>query len=128
EEHPLAQQDVRAVVTEERRLHPDRLPASAEEGREDAAAGLLVPLTGRIQVLAQIPGPFPGLDKFRGERIVQFPGQHLVFFTSHSVRVPTPSQATSPRTSRHAESSPATGRHCRRPPGRPPPNPSSPGP
>src|SRR5262245_41377806 len=83
EEDPLAQQDVRAVVAEERRLHPDRLPALAEEGREDAAAGLLVPFTGRIQVLAQVPGPFPGLDEFRGERVVQFSGQHLLLLSAH---------------------------------------------
>ena len=47
------------------------------------AAGLLVPLTGGIQVLAQVPGTVPGLDEFRVERVVQFPGQHLLFFGSH---------------------------------------------
>src|SRR5215471_5037479 len=83
EEDPFAQQDVRAVVTEERRLHSDRLPAPAEERREDAAAGFLVPFTGRIQVLAQIPGPFPGPDEFRGERVVQFSGQHLLLLSAH---------------------------------------------
>ena len=34
----------------------------AEEGREDAAAVLLVPLTGGVQVLAQVSGTFPGLN------------------------------------------------------------------
>src|SRR5262249_23275892 len=54
-----------------------------EERREDAAAGFLVPFTGRIQVLAQIPGPFPGPDEFRGERVVQFSGQHLLLLSAH---------------------------------------------
>jgi CheY-like chemotaxis protein len=35
-------------------------------------------LTGGIQALAQAPGPFPGPDEFRGERVVQFSGRHLV--------------------------------------------------
>ena len=44
----------------------------------------LLVLTRGVQLLAQIPGPFPGQDEFRIERIVEFPGQHLVLFTAHS--------------------------------------------
>src|SRR6188474_2707350 len=38
EEHPLAELDVGAVVAEERGLHPDRIPAGAEERAEDPPA------------------------------------------------------------------------------------------
>src|SRR5206468_2756105 len=50
---------------------------------QDAAAGFLVPFTGGVQVLAQVPGTPSGPDQFRVERVVQFPRQHLVSFTEH---------------------------------------------
>jgi hypothetical protein len=74
EEDPLAKLDVGAVVAEERRLHPDRLPALAEEFDQDGAAGVLVPFTSSVQVLAQVPGSFSRSNQFAVEWIVEFPG------------------------------------------------------
>jgi hypothetical protein len=54
EEDSLAQQDVGALVAEER-LHPDRAAPPAEQRGEDAAAGLAVGLAGGVSGPAQAP-------------------------------------------------------------------------
>jgi hypothetical protein len=61
-----------------------RFPSPAELLLQDQTAGVLVFLTVCIQVPAQISGSLPGMDVFRVERVVQFPGQHFVLLGSHS--------------------------------------------
>ena len=78
------EQDVRAVVAKERRLHPDGVASRAEQLPQDSPARvLLVALAGGVQVLAQIPGPLPGLNQFRIERVVELAGQHFFAFARH---------------------------------------------
>jgi hypothetical protein len=84
EEHPFSQEYVRSIVAEKRRLHPNRLSAAAEEISQNAAASLLVSLTGDIQIQAQIPRSNSGCNQFRIERIIKFSGQHLVLFARHA--------------------------------------------
>jgi hypothetical protein len=64
-------------------LHPDGFASLPEKLRQNAATGLLVALTGGVQVLAEVSGTLPGSDEFRVEWFVQFAGQHLVFFGWH---------------------------------------------
>src|SRR5262249_7661899 len=64
EEDPLPQQDVRAVVAEERRLHPAALATGPEEFLQDAAAAFLVGVAGGVEILAQVPGALSGTDQF----------------------------------------------------------------
>ena len=56
EEDALAEMDVRAVIAVERRLHPDRVAARAEEVRQDAAAQLGVAFAGGVEVAAEVAG------------------------------------------------------------------------
>jgi hypothetical protein len=83
EEHPLAEQDIRAIVAVEGGLHPDALPARAEQLLEDAPAFLLGGFAGCIEQLAQVACPVSGDHQLRIERIIQFPTQHLLFLTRH---------------------------------------------
>ena len=56
EEHPLAELDVRAVVAEERRLHPHGVAALAEEAPAGCAAARPARLARGVECLAQIAG------------------------------------------------------------------------
>ena len=56
EEHPLAELDVRPVVAEERRLHPDRVAASAEQLAQDGPARVGLAFARGVQGLAQVAG------------------------------------------------------------------------
>jgi hypothetical protein len=83
EEHAFPQLDVRAVVTEERRLHPHRLAASAEKASQDASPLLLLGLAGGVQRLAQIAGAHTARHQLRVERVVELSIQHLVTLALH---------------------------------------------
>ena len=83
EEDALAEQDVRAVVAKERRLHPDRIAAGAEQVAEDPPALVLLAFAGGVEVLAEIPGAVAGADEFGVEGVVEFAGEHLVAFGGH---------------------------------------------
>lgn len=87
EENFAAQADVRAVIAEERRLHPG-IGFGSEKLRQDPPAFLLLVFMGVIEPFAEIPAAlaFPG--KFRVERVVEFPGEHPVFFSSHNIHGP----------------------------------------
>jgi hypothetical protein len=49
EEHALAELDVGAVVAKERRLHPDGVPAAAEQLTQDLSPGVLVAFACRVE-------------------------------------------------------------------------------
>src|SRR5262249_14330409 len=63
EEDPLAQQDVRAVVAEERRLHPDAVAPRAAQGHQDPPALLLVRLARGIESPAEVARPASRRDE-----------------------------------------------------------------
>src|SRR5262249_35018388 len=121
--------DVRAVVAEERRLHPDAVAPRAEQLLQNATPLPLVPLPGGGQGLADVPRPVPGADEGPGERGVRLPPQRLVaaapahapppgcppgrlFATSPSMTSDQPLKIMSIPTNRPMTHSPDTG-HCR---------------
>jgi hypothetical protein len=57
EEALLSQQDVGPIVAEEGRLHPYVVAAAAEQLLENAAALVLLSLTGGVEVLAKLSRP-----------------------------------------------------------------------
>ncbi len=89
EEHALAEEDVRPVIAEERRLHPDGVATVTEQFHQDAATLFGVFFVGGVQFLAEVAGKFPRRGERRVERVVQFPRQHLLTFATHG----TPSQS-----------------------------------
>ena len=80
EEDTFAQVDVRAVIAEERRLHPHRVPTGAEQVAEQAPALLLRRLACGIERLAQVAGAFAAGDELGIEGIIQLAGEHLLAF------------------------------------------------
>src|SRR5688500_14351521 len=70
EEYPLAELDVRPVYAIERRLHPDRIAARAEQGAQDATTFGLLRLARGIELLAEIPCTGPSCHELRVERVV----------------------------------------------------------
>src|SRR5690606_12683167 len=66
---------------------------------QNSAAGILLLLPGRIQILAEIAGPIPRLHQFRIERIIQFAREHFLHFGFHgpfpilfSIKLKTPAR------------------------------------
>src|SRR3712207_6858131 len=76
EEHPLAELDVRSVVAEERRLHPHRVAAAAEQRAQDGAARLGVAPARGVQALAQVAGALAPGDQLGVVRGVRLARQH----------------------------------------------------
>src|SRR3569623_1197428 len=72
EEDALSEQEVRSVVTEKRRLHPNRIASAAEKLLQDRSPPLLIALARRIQILAQVASAIARLDKLCIERIIEF--------------------------------------------------------
>ena len=83
EEHPLPEQDVRAVVAEKRRLHPDCLTPGPEQVSQDTPPLVLLGLAGRIEGLAEVASPLTGWDEFRVEGSYSSPASIL----SRSLRI-----------------------------------------
>src|SRR5262249_12934036 len=54
-----------------------------EQFDQDAASSRLVIFTSGVQAQAQISGTLPRPNQFRIERVVEYPGQHLLLFASH---------------------------------------------
>ena len=45
----------------------------------------LIAFAGRVQVLAEVSGAVAGLGQFGVERVVEFAGEHLLFFGGHAI-------------------------------------------
>src|SRR5262249_50123633 len=114
EEHALPEQDVRAVVAEERGLHPDALPPAREQLSHDASPLLLLSCTRPDEGVAKAPSPVAAREKSRVHGFIQLPSQHLVAFASH--RIPPKSFFNFGRNLR-----PMNGRFLCPPPGQPKP-------
>ena len=80
EEHPLAELDVRAVIAEERRLHPDGVAALSEQSPQDAPALVLLRLARGIEVLTEVARPLASSNQLGIKRVVHLAGQHLLSF------------------------------------------------
>jgi hypothetical protein len=83
EEHPLAQLDVRAVVAEEGRLHPHRVPSRTEQFAQDSSPFLVLRFARGVQRLTEISRMRPSRNQLGIERVVQLSGQHLLMLCLH---------------------------------------------
>lgn len=83
EEHTLAEMDVRTVVAEEWRLHPDAVATAAEELFKDATSLVLLRFARRIEVLAEVSSTIAHGDELGVERVVEFAGEHFFEFGGH---------------------------------------------
>ena len=75
--------NVTAIVTIERRLHPDGITAAAKQLSQNLTAKILFTLPSCVEVLAKVSGMFSGPDEFGVERIIQFTSEHLLFLGCH---------------------------------------------
>src|SRR5690606_37318974 len=92
EEDALAELDVRSVIAEEGRLHPDRLTAAPEQLAQDRASHLGLAFPRGVQGLAEVAGALATGDELGVERVVQFTGEHFLTFAGHHVPTPVPSR------------------------------------
>ena len=83
EEDALPELDVRAVVAEERRLHPHGVAAAAEQLAQDSPPLLLLCLARGVQRLTEVACTFAGRGQLRIQRVVQLSREHLLALTRH---------------------------------------------
>src|SRR5262245_53016201 len=83
EEHALAKLDVRSVVAEEGRLHPDGVAAGGKELAQDASALALLCFGRCVQRVAEVACAHAGGDEVCVERIVELPVEHFLALASH---------------------------------------------
>src|SRR5215211_6919310 len=86
EEDALAKANVFAIVTVERRLHPDGVAAGAKQVAQNRAAVVGLILMRRVQRLTQVARTDSSRNQIRIERIVELTRQHLVAFRGHGSR------------------------------------------
>src|SRR5690606_20510127 len=80
---PLAQRDVDAVVTEERRLHPYRISTFAKQLLQDSTSLLHISFARCVETLEQITCTGARLNNVWVVRVVQLPGHHFFPFRCH---------------------------------------------
>ena len=93
----FSQVHVRAVVAEERRLHPHAVASAAEKLLEEVAAQRLVRLLAGVEGPAKVARFFAAPDQLWIHRVVQFSGQHFLELGFHELRCTTTQEGFTPR-------------------------------